>query len=237
MITPHIYIISYNNGERLNKMLNRFKELDLPEPRIPNPVHLTDVRLRSINAKEPRTWSIMLQHLDALNHFYLSSNSSKINEKSKEYCIICEDDILISKKIKKNLPDIVKKFHKLNLDVLLLGYLTTNPLAIEGMNDIMYKHVEEHRLYKYPDDQWGSQMYIVSREQAQYLINTYTIEWALNNLDKPYSPDWIITKKGNCALIYPPLAVEDGNTLTDHEGQKIFHRESYNVQYKENEYI
>lgn len=237
MITPHIYIISYNNQERLNKMLNRFKQLELPTPRIPNPVELNDPRLTTITPIEPRTWAIMLQHLDAIFHFYLSSSPAKLNEKSTEYCIICEDDVLLSKHFKKNLPNIANKFNQLNLDVLLLAYLTTTPLSIEPTNDPQYPHIESHRFYGYPNEQWGSQMYMISKEYARHLIYTYTTKWAIENPNEPYSPDWIITKKGNRALLYPPLGIEDGNTPTSHEGQREFHRKSFEAQYKEEEFI
>ena len=235
-MTPlHFYIISYNNPTRLSLLLNKFNQLELPPPKVLEPVHLTDPRL--INAIEPRTWAIMLQHLDALMDFYLSSSPTKENDKSKEYCIICEDDILLSKKIKENLPNIVKKFADLNLDILLLSYLTTTPLAIEPQNDKHFPHIESHHFYGFPDDLWGSQMYMVTKEHARYLINTYTTKWAIEHPNEPYSPDWILTKKGKRALIYPPLAIENGETLTEHEGQRHFHRQSYEVQKTLGEFI
>jgi GR25 family glycosyltransferase involved in LPS biosynthesis len=236
-ITPHIYIISYKNEERLKKMLLRFERLELPKPRIPNAVELNDQRFNNITPIEPRTWAIMLQHLDALTHFYLSSKSTNENEKSAEYCIICEDDVLLSKKLKNNLPFVIKKFNEFNLDVLLLAYLTTSPLTIEPSNDTQYQHIEPHRFYKYPNNQWGSQMYIISREHARHLIYTYTIKWAIEHPNEPYSPDWILTKKGNRALLYPPLGIEDGNTPTNHEEQREFHKLCFEAQYKEGEFI
>ena len=237
MITPHIYVISYQNPERLQKIRDQFATLGLPPPRVPNPVHLNDQRLTNITPIEPRTWAIMLQHLDALTHFYLSSAPTRPDEKSTEYCIVCEDDILISKKFKENLPAIAKKFHELNLDVLLLAYLTLFPLAIEPKNDAQYPHIEPHRFYGFPDDLWGSQMYMVSKEHARNLIYTYTTEWALTHPDEPYSPDWILTKKGNRALLYPPLAIENGTTPTSHEGQREFHKQCFDAQYKDGEFV
>ena len=67
-------------------------------------------------------------------------------------------------------------------------------------------------------------MYLLSRSYAKYLIDTFTIDWAFNNKDKPYSPDWIITKNGNRALIWPPLGVEEGEVYTCHQGQLDFHK-------------
>lgn len=238
MITPYIYVINYNNPERLTKMIKRFQELELPIPIIPNQVHLNNSRLIDISPIEPRTWAIMLQHLDALIHFYSTSSSlTNINKDENEYCIICEDDVLLSKKIKENLPNIVKKFHTLKLDVLLLAYLTHTPLAIETPNNPYYLHIEPHRFYSFPDDQWGSQMYMISKKHARHLIDTYTIIWAMEHPNEPYSPDWILTKKGNRALLYPPLGIEDGNTPTNNEGQCEFHRKCFESQYKEGEFI
>jgi GR25 family glycosyltransferase involved in LPS biosynthesis len=167
----------------------------------------------------------MLQHLDALRHFYIFSKTDE------DHCIVCEDDILISTKFKTQIPKVLKQFRELNLDVLLLAYLTTSPLTIEPPENPYYPHKEPHRFYGFPGDQWGSQMYMVSRKHAKYLIDTYTVEWALKHPNEPYSPDWIITKNGNRALLYPPLAVENGETPTEHEGQREFHRRSYEAQY------
>jgi hypothetical protein len=228
--TFHFYVITYNNPQRLNNLITRFKQCNLPEPHITEPVHLNDPRLTAIISTEPRTWAIMTQHLDAIMHFYLSSPSIKENEKSNDYCIICEDDILLSPQIKENLPAIAKKFQEHNLDVLLLAYLTPTPFAIEPQNDPHFPHLEAHRFYKYPDDLWGSQMYMVSKEHAHNLIYTYTLQWAIEHPDEPYSPDWILTKKGNRALLYPPLAIEDGTTPTEHQGQRDFHKRCFDAQ-------
>jgi GR25 family glycosyltransferase involved in LPS biosynthesis len=228
-ITSHIYIISYNNKERLNKMLLRFKNIELPKPIVLKQVELNDIRFENIIMTEPRTWAIMLQHLDALTNFYLS-------EDSDDYCIICEDDVLLSNKLKNNLPNIVKQFFELNLDVLLLAYLTNNPYEIEPSNNMYYPHIEPHRFYGFPDDLWGSQMYMISKKHAGYLINKYTVKWASENPDKPYSPDWILTKIGNRALLYPPLGIEDGNTQNNNEEHSKFHRNCFIAQYKKGEF-
>jgi GR25 family glycosyltransferase involved in LPS biosynthesis len=170
----------------------------------------------------------MLQHLDALNHFYLSAKSDNYgtNNRSSEYCIICEDDILISTHFKTHLPQIATRFHQLKLDVLLLGYLTTIPFE-----NPHFPNIESHRFYGYPDDLWGSQMYMVSKEHARHLINTYTTKWATTHPEQPYSPDWILTKYANKrALLYPPLAIENGKTPTTHEGQRQFHKDCYEAQ-------
>ena len=80
-------------------------------------------------------------------------------------------------------------------------------------------------------------MYLISRAYAKFLLDKYTIEFALNNLDKPYSPDWVITKNGNKAMLYPMIAVEEGNTKTSHEGQNNFHKRCFEANYDSNLFI
>ena len=75
-------------------------------------------------------------------------------------------------------------------------------------------------------------MYLISRSYAKFLLNKYTLEFAVSNLnDPPYNPDWIITKNGNRAIIHPLIAVEEGDTKTDHSGQNDFHRSCFLCNY------
>lgn len=110
-----IYVINCQNNERRNRMKKRFSQLDI-EPYFPAEVNTNDVRL--LNAPkhaEKRVWAIMLAHLDAIRHFYEQTQSPR--------CIICEDDIHISKDLLVDLDQIVFKFKQSQLDILLLGYL------------------------------------------------------------------------------------------------------------------
>ena len=88
-----IYVINFNDEIRKNKMINRFKSVNL-ELKITPPVYQNDPRLNFENPKLPkRTCSIMLQHMDSINDFITNTTAN--------YCIICEDDILISKNLKR----------------------------------------------------------------------------------------------------------------------------------------
>jgi hypothetical protein len=79
---------------------------------------------------------------------------------------------------------------------------------------------------------------MVSFQHANHLLETYTPQWATQNLDKPYSPDWILTKFAkHRALIYPPLAIENGQTPTTNQGQVVFHRESHKLQLQWGNYL
>jgi hypothetical protein len=84
----------------------------------------------------------------------------------------------------------------------------------------------------------GAQMYMLTRKYAKYLLDHFPIEWKLKNINNPWSPDWIITKNGKRAMIYPMLAVEEGETSCGCEcGDKIYHRDCKNIQYDNKIYI
>lgn len=220
-----IYVINFNDEVRKQKMIERFNTIGL-NLIFTQPVYQSDPRLNVDIQIEKRTCAIMLQHLDAIRDFYDNSKS--------EYCIVCEDDIMISKNFKNDLPLIIDNFKKLDLDILLLGYLlhasVYNPY-FDCIKQLSYS------FHPFPNDLWGSQMYLLSRRHAKYILEKYTIEWACSNLDKPYSPDWTITKEGNRALIYPMLALEEGSTKTDDTSQIDFHNKCFSSYYDANIYI
>jgi hypothetical protein len=66
----------------------------------------------------------------------------------------------------------------------------------------------------YPDNTWGAQMYMISKKQCKYLLNKYTngyLETSIKNPDiTPFAADWIITKQGKRALLYPLRVIENG---------------------------
>jgi GR25 family glycosyltransferase involved in LPS biosynthesis len=224
-----IYVINYLDDNRRLKMLERFEKINL-KPTFTPPVFKEDPRLEFMNScsnQDPRTNSIMLQHLDSIRHFYENTQSN--------YCIICEDDILLHKDLKKLLPSIIKDFDTLNLDVMLLGYLIFygiytpdhihhEQIAINSDNtDFTYK--------KYPDDIWGAQMYLISRKNAQQLLDKYDTQ---KFQELPYNPDWTLTKHGNRAMLYPLLALEEGDVKCSHEGQYDFHKRCFIMNYNGN---
>ena len=220
-----IYVINFDDDNRKEKMIQRFNKMDI-KLKFTSPVYQSDSRIpqHSDQPIEKRTWAIMLQHLDSIRDFYENTNSI--------HCIVCEDDIMISKNFKNELPNILQNFDQLKLDILLLGYLLPFKL-----NENYYFKPKSHQYYDYPNDLWGSQMYLISRTYAKFLLDKYTIEFALNNLDKPYSPDWVITKNGNKAILYPMLAVEEGLTKTNNDSQNDFHKRCFDANYDPNIFI
>lgn len=222
---PPIYVINFKDDHRRSKMIQRFDSVGLSLRFVP-PVYTTDVRLQSIvdPAIDKRVWSIMLQHLDSIRDFVENTDAA--------HCIVCEDDITISKRFAEYLPEVLAHFDACQLDVLLLGYLM--PYRIEKN-----AHTDEKILFQwggfsffpYGEDLWGSQMYLLSRKHAQYLLDTYTVDYALAHLEEPFSPDWVLTKRGRRSLLYPMLAVEEGVTKTDDDGQNAFHQQCFETHF------
>ena len=221
-----IYVVNFNDEERRNRMTQRF-DLAGISVRMVAPVYTTDDRLISFVSDprvDKRVWSIMLQHLDSIRDF--------LENTVADHCIVCEDDIVISKRFAEYLPDVLKHFDTCLLDVLLLGYLM--PYRIEKNAHTDEKAVfqwEHFSFFPYEDHLWGSQMYLVSRNHARHLLETYTVEYALTHLEEPFSPDWVLTKRGKRALLYPMLAVEEGETKTDHYQQNEFHRRCFETHF------
>jgi len=236
-----VYIVSYKNKERKERMTKRFSDLQFNNINFVKEVHSTDDRitcfshLENYDKIEKRTWSIMFQHLDSIKDFY---------EKGKyDYCIVCEDDIFISNDFGNKLSDIIKDFDSLSLDILMLGYLLSFKIDTNSSYHLSYfpmllRHSENsYTINKYPDDVWGTQMYMITRKYAGFLLEKFTNMYAYYNLDKPYNPDWIITKNGKRALIIPMFAVEEGVNLSDCHGQQEYHKTCFETNYNKEKYI
>ena len=232
-----VYVVNYKNDERKIKMTKRFNTVGI-NPIFINEVHTNDNRLNyNIDVNSKRVWSIMLQHLDCMRDFFENSN--------KTYCIICEDDIYISKNITNDIENIVKNFDELELDVLMLGYLLTHKIDNNNYHHNHYFPIlnnntinNKYKYHSYPDDIWGTQMYLISRNYANFLLNKFTPQFAFENISSlNYSPDWIITKNGKRALINPMIAVEEGVNLSDNEGQIYFHKKCCECNYNPDIYI
>jgi hypothetical protein len=200
------YVINFKDDARKARMISRFNQIGI-DLHFVNPVYENDARLQNTPLYK-RTSSIMLQHLDSIRNFYENT--------SAKYCIVCEDDIHVSKHLQHHLPKIIQDFESLDLDLLMLGYLY--PYGLHGNPHFpMIKATDNYTYHGYPDDTWGSQMYMISRKHA--------IEFAVEQLEKVhYNPDWTITKLGKRALISPMLAVEEGDDKSNHQGQTEFHR-------------
>jgi GR25 family glycosyltransferase involved in LPS biosynthesis len=229
-----VYIVNYKNNERKIKMTERFNSIGI-EPIFIKEVHSNDDRLNyDIDINIKRVWSIMLQHLDCIRDFFENTD--------KSHCIVCEDDIYISKNMSNDIENIVKNFDKLELDILMLGYLLYYKIDVNNYYHNHYFPVllndDKHMYHSYPDDIWGTQMYLISRNYAEFLLNKFTPQFAFENINSiNYNPDWIITKNGKRALLNPMIAVEEGVNLSDHEGQITFHKQCCECNYNPDIYI
>jgi GR25 family glycosyltransferase involved in LPS biosynthesis len=215
------YVINFKDDARKKRMIARFNHIGI-DLHFVNPVTQDDPRLHNTPLYK-RTSSIMLQHLDSVRDFYENT--------SAEYCIVCEDDIHISKNLHKHLPKIIQDFEELGLDLLLMGYLY--PYGVHGnWHFPVLKSNENYTYHGYPDDIWGSQMYLISRKHAETILNTFTIQFGIDQLEVVhFNPDWTITKWGKRAIISPMIAVEEGDDKSNHEGQTHFHRACHQGNY------
>lgn len=90
---PPIYVISYKNPSRKSRMLERFKKLEI-SPIFPKEVGVEEQDIPE-NTANKIAYSLMLKHLDNIREFYENSDLP--------HCIVCEDDIHISKTFKTDI--------------------------------------------------------------------------------------------------------------------------------------
>jgi hypothetical protein len=219
--TFHVYTFSFNNPKREENMRVRFANLPFS---FVKPVLNDDPRLAFLPERVRRVHAIMWNHLDMLKTFIESNN---------EFGIFCEDDIMIRRDFATLLPEVIDAYTRLNLEIMMLGYLVPfAPAETKIHPEFSPAGVNLSYLF-YGDHTWGSQMYMLDRTTAQKFLNKYTIEYSIKSeLDKsvtPFSPDWTLTKDGRRALVYPMLALEEGDTKTDCYSQIIFHQACHNA--------
>lgn len=232
--------LNYNNPQRNQNMRRQFQKCGIEEISHFYPgCSFDDPRIKALPNVSDHTkkcWSCMFGHLDMMQDFLLYSTD--------DYMICCEDDIMLDEAFKMKLDDIIPTIREKELDLILLGYLISYPILSEyNTNEFRYcgKHAYvdlengekiDYRFYEYGFEIWGTQMYMVSRSYAELLVYKYADgRWLMENYGKAqFSADWILTKESPTRqLIYPMLAIEDGKSEYEHEGQAEFHRLSHSV--------
>jgi len=230
------YCLSFKNETRRSKMIKRFQHFDL-SLNCYDGVSFDDERMQKLPPDFPykKTFSYTYGHFDLVYKFYY--------ETDKEYGVFCEDDVLLHKDFSNKLSKVIDEFKIMNLDLLLLGYLPHFKIE-EYHGGFHLKHYFENNNYKYhnyPNELWGAQMYMLSRAHAKTLIDKYCGDYPdralVDSSLVPFSSDWTITKDGNRALIYPMIAMEDGDTNYDDYSQQQFHQSVFLCNYIEDEFI
>lgn len=223
------YGLTYKNPDRVRRLKERFQKENLDIEIIEGADH-TDSRVACAPSGACGIWSCMWGHLNMIKRF-LESNSL--------FGIFCEDDIMLRKGFGKRIPEFIFAYQRMELEILLLGYLLPIvPVSIEG-NKL---NLLEHPLcyLHYGNDLWGSQMYMLDRKTAQKFLNKYTKEYALSTIHNksliPFSADWSITKDGKRALVYPLFALEEGTIESNHDSQTRFHKYCHNLHHIEGLY-
>lgn len=214
------YCLSFKNIEKRNDMARRFNTLGIDCIFYDGVEYYTG---KNINKLLKRQWSKMHGHLDMIHHFYHNSD--------KTYGIFCEDDIYIHSNIRNILGKVVKDFKILSLDILLLGYLLPYKIGTQNIytNYKLKINMPEESIFKYhnyPEYLSGTQMYMISRDYAKYILDNYydnkEIEYGIY-----FKCDKTIIKDGNRALIYPMLAVEN------YEQTDLYHQLCQRIHYNE----
>lgn len=217
MNTIDFYCLNFHE-ERRKKMIEKLEFFQIPIS-FYSGVRPEDPRIQFVeNPSIKRTASICYGHLDMLTHF--------VNHSSKPFAIIMEDDILIKKTFTQDIEKAIDVINTNSLDFLLIGFLCSNPIhTYSNFPEIHTKYsTAEFCIMGYPDSTWGAQMYMITRDQARRLIEKYAHGYLEKSLENsamtPFSADWLLTKDGNRALLYPLRVVENGSMQYEDKGQE-----------------
>ena len=177
---------------------------------------------RTFNRHYMRQILMTLGHLDIIRDFYTKTDDSI------KYAVICEDDILLHEDFISLFSIAVNDFQRMHLDILLLSYMLPYKITDE-LKSKFYKpkkrvYFSELTYFDYPEFMGGTQMYMITKDYAKYLLNTYYNIY-VDTGNKRFIPDKVLIKAGNKALLYPMIAVEDGNQADP------YHKHCYSTNY------
>lgn len=210
-----IYVLCYNDIKREENMIRRFKEIGT-KANICSFIENDNRYQLLLDAGYSNPSGCFLNHLAMMEEFY--------NNSSKEFGVFMENDVFLKKTLTKDLNLACDKIKELNLDVLLVGYLINNTPEIFGCQ-LIHEDDSNNHYYNYNSELWGTQGFILTRAQAKYYIDKYTVQYISDpNTKETIAADWIFTKQGNRALLYPPLVIEEGIISGDYYPQIQFHK-------------
>ena len=229
------YCLSVPGSDRYNRMKTRFEHESIEVSFVPVLAE-TDPRLHGLTG--PSAASGAFGHLDMMRAFL---------ESDKEFGVFCEDDVHLRRGIREFIPELTMKFRRHKLEILLIGYLFPKQIrtvnmyydtSFEGQFNVPID--ENILMFRHIDRLWGAQMYMLDRKKAQYFLDKYGEDYYLRTkIDsslKPFSADYLFTKDGVRAAIYPMMGVEESYTI-NHSVQNIYHTESHSEHYSEGRYI
>jgi hypothetical protein len=211
-----LYVITMG-GAREDRMHRRLKYLGLSATFVRG-VDTTEMQ----NYPEACRNGTFLGHLKLLRKF--------VEESKADYAIVAEDDDYLHRDLKWQIPQVLADFKHMQLDVLLLGYLIDH-IPTEALG---FPHLTKG-YYGFHDELWGTQMYLLTKEHAKRIL----VECDVVAYDGriPWGVDFHVTKKGRRALLYPMLAVEEGEIRDMNEIHLMYHRRCKDFSYRPDEYI
>ena len=220
------YFLSDEGSERDKRISGRFSLLNIPAKRV------QCVSPKWLEEKGYQNYGCSWGHIKMIKEFVENSD--------KEFGMFFEDDVYLAKSLPHDISFLCNRMKMLELDVLLTGYLIDYlPYLIGYGSD--YEKLGDVGFYTYPHNLWGSQSYILTRKNAISLFEKYNEDYLIRSMHdstlKPFSIDWTITKDGKRAMVYPMYAVEEGNINTTDEWQIKYHRDCFEFNYKENQYV
>lgn len=182
---------------------------------------------------DPHAWSVLHGHLFVMHDF--------LKNQTQEYLCVMEDDIQIRRDFPYEIPVIQAQFQKMNLDVCMLGYLT--PFVLTSIHTEYACKTTPYVYMEYPDNVYGTQMYVMRRSHVQSLVHTHGLysTWRSKALSEQriQPADWIITKQGVRACVYPLMAVEEsgGGAAYGDTEQTQFHALCHETNYDKHLYV
>lgn len=240
---PTIYCLTFRNLSKAERMRRRFEQVGLDISLVESvaashptlaPDHWQKERIKKENKWSELAWSCMAGHMKILKKFLYSGD---------EICIVVEDDVMIRRDFAEELPCVVANFQRLDLDILMLGYL--RPETISRVEATMPIISQPYTYHSFEFNVYGTQMYMIRRRHAQWAVDTFedpVHQWK-TLIDPHYSisnnADWTITKSGRRALIYPMLAVEEkgGGKAYRDDTQTQWHDLCHNANYNPDVHI
>jgi len=206
------------------------------------PVLSTDPRIpeeAQDNGGLVRNCAIMWNHLDMLRCF--------LDDPARpEFGIFCEDDIYIRKDLRELVPLLISLYRVHRMDLFLLGYLEPTELSKVVLSDpsslAPISDLPDLVVRAYGHHKWGAEMYMMDRRHASFLLDLFNVDFARRSVLRqdnlpPFSPDWTITKYGRKALVYPMMAVEEGQVVADDDWHRNFHATCHKAQYRHDIHI